>query len=299
MKTKKHINCKWLMFLLGLIILSNASTMAQEDINEGEKISPDVSMNYFLKGDEEYSVKISVSHRVDRERIPLSNVLINLYLNEETKAGMMGSQNTNEEGIAVFPLVNKFIEAKDSLTSYTFIAKIYNDAQVEDGLHELIIKPAKLKMELTEDEGVRRIQLTLITSDEEGEEMGVEDAELVVYVKRSFSLLPISGDYCFTDDEGLAEVEFPENMPGDENGDLVIVSRLQEHEEYGNFELNQTANWGIPKAIQAEEEKALWASRKNAPIWLILMSNGIILVVWFVIFYIVGQIRKVHLIGKT
>jgi len=299
MKTKKRIHCKWLMFVMGLILLLPVRTMAQEDINEGEKISPDVSMNYHVKGGEEYSVKISVSHRVDRERVPLSNVLINLYLNEQTKAGMMGSQNTDEEGLAVFPLVNKFIGAKDSLTSYTFIAKIYNDVQVEDGLHELIITPAELTMELVEDEDGRRILLNLTTFDEDGEKLGVEDAELVVYIKRSFSLLPISGDYCFTDDEGLAEVEFPKNMPGDDIGDLVIVSKLLDHEDYGNFELSEKANWGIPKAIQPQNEKALWASRNNAPIWLILMSNGIIIVVWLVIFYIVAQIRKVHLIGKT
>ena len=299
MKTRIKIRHSWLALFVATLLITPLMAFSAEEEKEYVKISPNVSMQYLVINGEDYSVKVKVTHRVKRKRIPLKHVLINLYLNEDTKLGRQGSLNTDENGIAIFPLVEKFKAAKDTMSTYTFIAKIYNDPQVEDGLHELVIWPAKIEMTMVEDEDGRRIQMMLTTINEEGEVVGVEESELIVYVERMFSLLPISGDYCTTDEEGFAEIELPSDLPGDELGNLNFIARLDEHEEFGTLEAHKTEKWGIPKIKEEQIVKALWSSGKNAPLWLILMSNGIILVVWIVIIYIVAQIRKIHLIGKS
>jgi hypothetical protein len=299
MKTRINIKLSWLVLFLATLLITPLMVFSAEEEDESEKISPNVSMQYVVINGDEYSLKVTVTHRVKRKRIPLKHVLINLYLNEDTKLGMQGSLNTDENGEAIFPLVEKFKQVKNTLSSYTFLAKIYNDPQVEDGLHELVIRPAKIEMTMVEAEDGRRIQLMLSTKNEKGESIGINESELVVYVERMLSLLPISGDYCITDEDGFVEIELPSNLPGDELGNLNFIARLDEHEEFGTLEARKTEMWGTPKIKEEQNVKALWSSGKNAPHWLLLMSNGIILVVWIVIIYIVTQIRKVHLIGKS
>jgi hypothetical protein len=47
--------------------------------------------------------------------------------------------------------------------------------------------------------------------------MPIADLELYFYVERTFSLLPIGDSFNFTDEEGNIEVEFPNDLPGDNN----------------------------------------------------------------------------------
>lgn len=150
---------------------------------------------------------------------------------------------------------------------------------------------AIISIDFTEDENSKTIIATAV--DQEG--MPIEDLELYFFVQRTFSLLPIGDQFNSTDEEGVIEVEFPTNLPGDVNGDVVIVTKLMESDMYNDLTIENTKNWGIPIEIedQQDEKRSLWAAAANAPMSLIFIVSALILSVWYVIWYILYKLYRI------
>ena len=128
----------------------------------------------------------------------------------------------------------------------------------------------------------------------------VTSVSIKLYVKRLFGLLPIGEDYLKTNKKGELKIEFPDDIPGDENGMIELITKIEDNDDYGNLEIHQQVKWGAPlKAKTTESERQLWANRDNAPVYLIVAANSIIFGIWFVIFYIVYQIFTLRKLGKT
>ena len=122
----------------------------------------------------------------------------------------------------------------------------------------------------------------------------IPDIDLYLYVQRTFSRLPIGDYFNTTDETGQVTVEFPNDLPGDTAGNVVIIASMEEDDNFKAAEVSKVANFGVPVDIRPHESKrSLAAAGANAPISLLLLVNGLILVVWGIIIYIFTQIFKI------
>jgi hypothetical protein len=129
-------------------------------------------------------------------------------------------------------------------------------------------------------------------SDQTG--LPIEDIELYFFVKRTFSLLPIGDGFNATDENGIIEIEFPNNLPGDTKGNLVIVTKIIESDLYNDLSIEITKNWGVPIILDdLEEKRSLWAAAANAPISLVIIVSLMIIAVWYIICYILFKLYKI------
>ena len=65
-----------------------------------------------------------------------------------------------------------------------------------------------------------------------------------------------------------ATIEFPSDLPGDKEGNLVIIAKIEENATYGNVEKRETIKWGLPTDYSVPvTHRALWT--KIAPQWMI------------------------------
>jgi hypothetical protein len=136
---------------------------------------------------------------------------------------------------------------------------------------------------------------TVIAKAVDGEGVPIVDLEMYFFVERTLSLLPIGDDFYYTDEDGIIEVEFPMDLPGDENGDLTIVAKIIESDIYNDLTLENVKNWGIPIVIEdpKDEKRSLWAAAANAPMSLIFIVSSLILAVWYVIWYIFYKLYRI------
>lgn len=149
---------------------------------------------------------------------------------------------------------------------------------------------AQISLSFSEENNTKIINA--LATDQTG--VPIEDLELYFYVKRTFSLLPIGDAFNATDENGVVEIEFPNDLPGDSNGNVEIVVKIIESDLYNDLSLETTKNWGIPTQIDlAQEKRSLWAAASNAPITLVLATSGMILVIWFIIGYIIYILFKI------
>jgi len=153
------------------------------------------------------------------------------------------------------------------------------------------MEDAILSISFSEDNDTKIITTKAI--DQSG--VPIEDLELYYFVKRTFSLLPIGDPFNSTDENGIIEVEFPNDLPGDPEGNVIIVVKILESDLYNDQTLEVSKNWGIPTVLEDPdaEKRSLWAAAANAPISLIFIVCSMIIAVWYIIFYIIFKLYKI------
>ena len=153
---------------------------------------------------------------------------------------------------------------------------------------------AKMTLSLVDQDSVKQVIAKITNAD-----TAVSDVEVHFFVKKSFGLLPLEGDFTTTDEKGEASVDFPTDLPGDVSGNVIVIAKVEDDEKLGNVEAMKTVNWGIPlKAEQLKPARALWSSGDNAPWPLTITVTGIVVVVWGIIFYIIFQLVAIKKAGK-
>jgi sensor histidine kinase YesM len=158
--------------------------------------------------------------------------------------------------------------------------------QEEDEMQDAIVT-----LSFEEDDESRTIIAKAV--DQEGNP--IVDLEMYFYVQRTLSLLPIGDDFSYTDDDGIIEVEFPKDLPGDENGNVIIYTKIMDSDLYNDLTLKNEKNWGVPIVIEdpKDEKRSLWAAAANAPMSLIFIVSSLILAVWYVICYIFYKLYRI------
>lgn len=125
----------------------------------------------------------------------------------------------------------------------------------------------------------------------------VADLSVKLYAERLFGLLPLGEES--TDEEGVANFEFPTDLPGNKNLELNILAKVEDDDNFANSEVKSTINWGVHEKISSSQkmERALYASRERAPIYFIITSISIIAGIWGTLLYIIIQLFKIKRLG--
>ena len=99
-------------------------------------------------------------------------------------------------------------------------------------------------------------------------------------------------------DKGIAIFDFPKNIPGDKEGNIVLESRIND-DVYGEIILSKKVKLGIPTDKPGlTEQRAMWNVQSKAPIWLLFTYFSILAGVWITIGYIVFNIYKIKKLSK-
>lgn len=155
-------------------------------------------------------------------------------------------------------------------------------------------KKAIIRLQFSED-GVKKY-ITAKVNEFENDSIGdpVSEIDLYFYVERTFSLLPIGAVFNTTEENGEVKIEFPSDLPGDSVGNVKIIVKILEADEYTDTEVQKTIDWGkVTRFSNKQTERSLWAAGANAPISLLLLTNLLILTVWGIIVYIIYKIVQI------
>ncbi len=212
---------------------------------------------------------------------------VSFYSGSDRKE-LLGTVLTNEKGIAAYDLTNNTALAKNGEGLWAFFTEFSGNDTIEAGNSELLIRDVKLEMTFSVVDTIKTISFTAFKS-ENNKDVPVTGEAIMIYVPRMFSLLPVGE--ALLDENGAASVEFPSDLPGDDKGNLTIISRFEEHPEFGNVELRAVQQWGVPYLNTAPvAHRALWT--KTPPWWMIITLSVLLIGVWgHYLFAIISLIR--------
>ncbi|NOU18995.1 MAG: hypothetical protein HOO91_15675 [Bacteroidales bacterium] len=239
-----------------------------------ETISPSLQLQYFKNSDEQRLLKATLSYTFNRKDIPLRNREILFFIG--SKKDTLGKVSTNDKGVANLILSNDYKLSLEKDGTWFFTSEFFAKDSIEAVSAEISIKDVKIEMSLDLVDSVKTVTLKAYTI-ENGKNIPITGEPINVFVTRMFSLLPVA-DGIFGDD-GTLSLEFPSDIPGDKDGNIIIVAKFEEHATFGNVEKRYSNNWGVVSNYKAPTtHRALWT--KGAPTWMIIALTIMLTGVW-------------------
>ena len=275
------------VFNFSLLMLSMCLALPTELFAQKKKVRINLS---YHEVNQTKLLKAKVVTKEDRSYIPVADVSVDFYSKEQTDEYKLGAKKTDSNGLAEF-VISTSTMSEDS--TFHYFASVASNPDYKDKVQEIEIEQVTytMKLEVLDSVNVAIINFKDITGKP------IAKVPVKLYVKRMFGLLPI-GEKKTTNAKGKVSITIEDLIPGDENGMIELIARVEDHDDYGNIDMHKQINWGIPLTTASHSERALWAGRANAPIYLVVTANSIIIGIWFVILYIVFQLVKLKKLGK-
>ena len=295
---KKFIYQDVLVFLCcwSIHVLFSATNLSGQDASE--KIRARLSLEHITSNTYGHQLKATVRARLDESLVRIPAVKLNFYHDAVSDNTFIGLATTNQEGEAILPIpVSK--EMGPLSGQQVYWVSLDNHVKLQDNTLDLQVNMATLAVSAREVDSLRLLSISLSAIDSNNTSQPIADMPVAIYVKRMFGLLPISEDFEATNEDGLLEYEFPQDIKGDVDGKIEVVIKIEEDEVYGTLLHETTLNWGIPLQIDKKaQRRELWSSRASAPIYLIVVTNALILIIWTVIVDVIRQIFLIRKFGR-
>ncbi|HEX7494115.1 MAG TPA: hypothetical protein VF346_07840 [Bacteroidales bacterium] len=277
------------LLVLSILSLNSIFSYSQEKL----KINPYIQLQYFKDNNENSFLKTTLTYSRNRMELPLPGMKIIFYSGPEKKT-RLAEIITDDKGIAIFNLINKSDFFADKNGFWPFRSVFDGNDTIESGISELMIRDVKLNMTLTKIDSIKTIGLNAKKMDK-GKEIPVSGEKVTLYVPRMFSLLPIGE--ATLDESGSASIEFPATLPGDKEGNITIIARIEDNAEFGNVEKKSTLKWGLPSTYSVPAgHRALWT--KTAPKWMIYTLSVLLSGVWGHYLFALISLIRIRLAAK-
>lgn len=271
MQVMKIISFKIFLPLL-LLAVGPTSFAAGAD----ELISPYISLQYFKNTDNQTYIQTTLTYSSNRMELPLPGLTVTFMAGSEGKL-FLADVVTNEKGVAKFQLDESLSIPFNEDGSRSFFTEFKGNDTIEPATLDISVIPLDLKMNLSLVDTIKSIELSGFALVN-GDTIPAAGETVMMYVSRMFSLLPV-GEAILGED-GKATIEFPSDLPGNSNGLITIIAKIEENPSYGNVERIITNNWGTPilNDPQTASHRALWT--KTPPKWMIFTLSVLLAGVW-------------------
>ena len=257
---------------------------------------------------EKRMLSVRVLTKPEKRYFPALGVEVFLYKSEISEKNLLGTILTSDDGTGTYTLNEEQFEFAQDKKFIQYFAVVPESETLRGKEAEITIKDVKLDVKYFGDSiWQQQIYVNVFETDTAGNNIPIEGIEIKFLVERPLSPLPIKDLFNPSEDEGRTftnvngdiSLNFPDDLPGDVEGNLQLLIRIVEHDEYGTVEVSDIKAWGVPTIINdLTIKRSLWASSANAPIALLIFINSLILAVWGTIFYIVFKIFHIRKIGK-
>lgn len=281
--------------ILMMAFLFSFAAAAQED-----KIDPRIDLSFHQSDDDAPFILVSVRKKAERRFLPMRGVPFQVSLIHESNEYSMGTATTNVNGEGKAFLTEKLRLLWDSIAEFEFIVLLSSSDSTEEARESLVVKHARVRISSADSEDGRRITAIAEQKGDSGWR-AVPEVEVKFFIKRFFGNLPFGDESYSSDEIGIAEIKFEEDIPGDSEGNIRLGCMIEDHEEFGNISASTYVKWGAPFSDdnQAFEKRTLWSTRDKTPYWLLIFPNLVIAGVWSVIGYLMLQIIKIKRLHKS
>lgn len=283
-------------FLLAAFTISSAAH-AQDSIAK----QPLLDVMYFSYNNNIPYVQVLARLKQGRKFDPVKGVTLKVYLDSISSSMLMTDKAvTDETGKADAAVPPSLQKEWNASAKHKFIAEASGVKEFEEAKAETEITKARLLIDTATGSETKNIIASFVAL-EDGNWIPVKDVEVKIMIKRLGGNLTVGDEATYTtDSSGTVTAEFKrDSIPGDANGNIVLIAKVEENDNYGNLSIEKTAKWGAPLTYyNTFNERSLFATRNKTPIWLLFMAYFIIGIVWGTLIYLVFQIFKIKKLGK-
>jgi hypothetical protein len=261
-----------------------------------------LSLQYHLVNNQLPYITAIAKTKTGKKLEPAPGVSVSIWLDSNANnSTFLGKIKTNSYGIASTSLNVNLAEQWKISPNHTFYASADSSGIFMPAETEISITRVKIEMDTVSDDESKSITVKVLKLVDSSW-VPVPEAEVKLGVKRISGELPVGEEENYTTDStGAFTAEFKRiDLPGDKNGRLVLVARIENNEELGSASAELHVPWG--KYFERTSDfnrRSLWGTRDKAPVWLLVIAFSIIIAVWSVIVYLARQIFLIKKLGTN
>lgn len=285
---------KQLIGLLSIIFLLSSYNALSQDAPKGDL---NVTINYFINNNKIPYLLVRVKTKVDGKFKFVSDINLNLFLDKDSAGTLIGKVVTNVKGEATAIIPASLKNQWNTSVKHTFLATFDGNKKYESAKADLTVSKAKILIDTTSD---RKITATVFEMKDTNW-TPVKGVELKIAVRRLDADLSVNETATFTTDStGQASADFKrDSIPGDAKGNIILVAKIEDNDQYGNLLIEQTVPWGSKfTPVNTFYRRTLFATRDKAPVWLLIIAYSIVIAVWGILFLLVDTILKIKKLGQ-
>ena len=282
------------MILLTFFILGKSVNSAMGQDDKPLRLYLDIVCYQNEKG---IDLNVTVRARIGENRkiMPVEGLNMDFHTFNDSLEIPLGTVISNEEGVAKLSIDNFNNLGWNEEEGYQFKVLFKGSDKFRKASKSTSIRKAKINIDFVEIDSIKMISAEGIEIDPRTlEQRPLEGEAISFYVKGSLSLYPIGEEEL---DGGKASVNFPVTLPGDSLGNLTIITRIEESDDYGFVESSAVKDWGIVREpIVPEERRGLGDT--DAPLWMTYTLIVLLSAVWihylyvFVVIYLIKKDSK-------
>lgn len=206
----------------------------------------------------------------------------------EEQEVILGTVKTAKDGIAKMILPADFIYLSDDDGLINITAKFPGSDVLSEEIGEVIFKDINLELSVEVIDSVKTVSVNAYTINKLGEQVPVEETDIVFYVGSMLSKLKVEEG---TITAGTYEFEFTTEIPGDDKGNLNIFAMIEDNEQFANVIQMKTGKFGTILEKNKVESNTLWS--EAAPIWMYVVLTILLVGVWVNFIYTIIQLIKI------
>jgi hypothetical protein len=146
---------------------------------------------------------------------------------------------------------------------------------------------------------MKKIVVTATEKLKDGQTGLAAGVEIMLFVKRYFGTMQV-GEIKTTNARGEAVFEFPADLPGNKDGYVEVSAKVNDPKSAMKT-TPASANLAIGMPTDKPSltaVRAMWSTRGQAPLWILLTYTISVIIVWAFILYIVYTILKIRKISS-
>jgi len=157
----------------------------------------------------------------------------------------------------------------------------------------------RIKLSMTYDTAKGKIVVKAMELTKDGP-VPAKGAEIILFVNRYFGSMQLA-DPKPTSESGISSFEWPKDLPGDRQGNVIIGARVNDPTRtMQEAMVKDTLSIGAPNDRPAlTDTRAMWSTRDKAPVWMIITYVLAVIVVWYFIIHIVLSVIDMRKIKQT
>ena len=267
-------------------------------ISQTEKNNLILNIGYYNNNNQSQFLVAHAKSKIKGKFLPVEGISVTLYLNAQIPAKVLGKSVTNAKGEASLLLPPSAKDEWNKSAKQSFIVVSQPTKLYDEATGNFDITKAKIKIDTAADKIITAKLMEL----KDTVWTPVKGVDVKIAVIRLGGDLNVSETATYaTDSLGIATAEYKrDSLPGDTKGNLTLIARVEDNELYGNLSSEKIVPWGKSYSYLSEfDKRTLFARRGKSPIWLELIAYSIVVAVWSVLFYLVGQIKKLIKLGRV
>jgi len=263
---------------------------------DAQKGDLNIVLSYFTDNNKLPYILVKVKTKVKGRFANVSDIPLKLYLNNDSAGNLIKAVVTNDKGEAAALIPPSLKNQWSSSVKHSFLAAFDGDKKFEPAKADLSVGRAKILIDTANDKKI----VTTVLELKDTSWLPVKGVDVIIAIKRLDAYLNVNETATFTTDStGQASADFKrDKIPGDTNGNIVIVAKVEDNDQYGNLLIEKTVPWGAKFiSVNSFDKRTLFATSGKAPVWLLLIAGSIVISVWGVLISLVFTLIRIRKLG--